>query len=67
MIRSIEAIIESDGTVRLKENVHLDGPHVAIVIIIDAPFVSETALLSEAVLARDWNRSEEDESWSHLQ
>ncbi|MEI7869715.1 MAG: hypothetical protein WCI11_17650 [Candidatus Methylumidiphilus sp.] len=27
----------------------------------------ETALLSEATLAEDWNRPEEDEAWSHLQ
>jgi hypothetical protein len=29
--------------------------------------VSETALLSEPVLAKDWERPEEDEAWSHLQ
>ncbi len=29
--------------------------------------VSETALLSEAALAEDWNRPEEDEAWSYLQ
>ena len=28
---------------------------------------SETALLSEAALAEDWNRPEEDAAWSHLQ
>ena len=28
---------------------------------------SESALLSEAALAEDWNRPEEDEAWSHLQ
>jgi hypothetical protein len=28
---------------------------------------TESALLSEAVLARDWNRPEEDAAWSHLQ
>lgn len=27
--------------------------------------VSESALLSEVVLAKDWNRPEEDEAWSH--
>jgi hypothetical protein len=27
----------------------------------------ETALLSEAALAEDWNRPEEDAAWSHLQ
>jgi len=29
--------------------------------------VSETALLSEAALAEDWDRPEEDEAWSYLQ
>ena len=28
---------------------------------------NETALLSEASLAVDWNRKEEDEAWAHLQ
>jgi hypothetical protein len=29
--------------------------------------VPETPLLSEPALAKDWNRPEEDEAWSHLQ
>ena len=29
--------------------------------------IHETDLLSEAALATDWNRPEEDEAWSHLQ
>lgn len=29
--------------------------------------VAETTLLSEAALAEDWNRAEEDEAWAHLQ
>jgi hypothetical protein len=28
---------------------------------------SESALLSEAALAEDWDRPEEDAAWSHLQ
>lgn len=27
----------------------------------------DTALLSEAALAEDWNRPEEDKAWAHLQ
>jgi hypothetical protein len=27
----------------------------------------ENALLSEKALAKDWNKPEEDEAWSHLQ
>jgi hypothetical protein len=26
----------------------------------------ESALLSQAALAEDWNRPEEDEAWAHL-
>ena len=28
--------------------------------------ISETALISEKVLGRDWNRPEEDEAWANL-
>lgn len=27
---------------------------------------AQTALLSEATLAEDWNRAEQNEAWSHL-
>ena len=39
------------------------------VVILDEPSlpVAETALLSEAVLAEDWLRPEEDAAWSYLQ
>jgi hypothetical protein len=67
MLRSIEAIVEKDGEVHLKESVRLGRACRAIVTIIDEPWASETALLSEPALAEDWNRPEEDEAWSHLQ
>lgn len=70
MIRTIEAVIETDGHVRLLEAVRLETAHRALVTILDdAPFASgqETALLSEAALAKDWDRPEEDEAWEHLQ
>ena len=36
--------------------------------IVDEPSeVHDTALLSGAALAEDWNRPEEDAAWSHLQ
>ena len=34
--------------------------------VIHVVILPETALLSEAALAEDWNRSEEDAAWSHL-
>ena len=69
MLKSVEAIIEKNGKVRLKEFIHLTSPSRAIVTILDeeAYAIAETALLSETALSEDWNRPEEDEAWSHLQ
>ncbi|MDX1252033.1 MAG: hypothetical protein IDH49_07255 [Gammaproteobacteria bacterium] len=70
MIRTVEAIIDEQGRVRLLESISLPEAHRALVTILDegpsAP-ASETALLSETALAADWNRPEEDAAWSHLQ
>ena len=35
-------------------------------ILADEQDIPEAALLSEAALAEDWDRSEEDTAWSHL-
>ena len=54
----------------LLESVKLSSSKKAIVTILEEnPIIStsETALLSEATLAKDWLRAEEDEAWSHLQ
>jgi hypothetical protein len=70
MIQSIEAIIDPEGNVYLLESVKLSSSKKAIVAILEEnPIIStsETALLSEATLAKDWLRPEEDEAWSHLQ
>ena len=67
MIRTIEAVVDPNGKVRLLEDVHLAGPRRALVTILDdAPRSEEAAVLSEQALA-DWNRPEEDAAWSHLQ
>lgn len=67
MMRTVEAVIDTSGKVRLLEDVQLPGPRRALVTILDdAPHSEETALLSERALA-DWNRPEEDAAWSHLQ
>ena len=68
MIQSIEAIIDPEGNVYLLESVKLSSSKKAIVTILEEnPIIStsETALLSEATLAKDWLRPEEDEAWSH--
>jgi hypothetical protein len=67
MMRTVEAVVDSAGNVRLLEEIQLPGPRRALVTILeDAPRSEETALLSEAALA-DWNLPEEDAAWSHLQ
>jgi hypothetical protein len=67
MIRTVEAVVDARGNVRLLVDVRLPGPRRALVTILDDGLPSEeTALLSERALA-DWNRPEEDAAWSHLQ
>ena len=69
MIQTVEAVVDERGIVRLLEPVRLDRRHRALVTILtDEPSdLLETAVLSEASLAEDWNRPEEDAAWLHLQ
>lgn len=70
MIRTVEAVIDEHGNVRLLEPIHLPAVRRALVMILEenpVPGVHESALLSEAALAEDWNQPEEDGAWSHLQ
>jgi hypothetical protein len=69
MHRTVEAIVEADGTVRLLETVEGQGPRRDLVTFLDelpedAPSVGP--LLTEDALAA-WAREEEDAAWSHLQ
>lgn len=66
----MEAVIDEHGHVRLLEQVRPGGVRRALVIILDerpTDRPSEAAPLSEAALAEDWDRPEEDEAWKHLQ
>jgi hypothetical protein len=70
MIRTVEAVIDAQGRVRLLEDVPLSAPRRALVTILEEEpvgAVKEVTLLSEPALARDWERPEEDAAWSHLQ
>jgi hypothetical protein len=70
MIRTVEAIIDAHGRVRLLESVLLSAPRRALVTILDeapAGMIGEVTLLSEPALAKDWERPEEEAAWSHLQ
>jgi hypothetical protein len=69
-MRTVEAIIDEHGAVRLLEPMELPMARRALVTILEDEALtvpSETMLLSEAALAHDWNRPEEDAAWSHLQ
>jgi hypothetical protein len=70
MIKTVEAVIDEQGNVRLFEPIHPRTACRALVTILEespAESASEMALLSETALADDWNRPEEDEAWAYLQ
>jgi hypothetical protein len=70
MIKTVEAVIDEQGNVRLLEPVRPRAARRALVTILEegpSERVSESALLRESALAEDWNRLEEDQAWSHLQ
>ena len=63
MKATIEAEVDDQGNIRLTEVVTLrPGSRVLVTVVDDA--LAETALLSEASLAADWNRPEEDAAWA---
>jgi len=62
---TIEAEVDDQGNIRPKEPVILAPSSRVLVTVLEAP-ASETALLSEAALAADWQRPEEDAAWSQL-
>jgi len=69
MLKSFEGIIDQKGRLKTFEQIQLSKPHRVIITILDETADDENinlALLSESALARDWNRPEEDEAWSHL-
>jgi hypothetical protein len=69
MIKTVEAVVDSTGQVRLLGEVNITGPRRALVTVLEEPpaVAGEAALLAEAALAVDWTRPEEDAAWSHLQ
>jgi hypothetical protein len=68
MIQTVEAVVDSDGRVRLLGPVTVDRPRRALVTVLEesAHVADEAALLAEDALA-DWNRPEEGAAWSYLQ
>lgn len=66
MEQLLRGYVDEHGKIQLPGEVHLI-PGQQVLVALSPATLSETALLSEAALARDWNRPEEDEAWSHLQ
>lgn len=70
MIKTVEAVIDEHGRVRLLEPVSVARTRRALVTILEeepVPDPHEIACLSESAVAEDWNRPEEEAAWSHLQ
>jgi hypothetical protein len=63
---TIEAEVDEKGNIRPKEPVTLRPGSQLLITVVGEPAASETALLSEASLATDWNRPEEDAAWADL-
>ena len=69
MPETYEAVIDHTGAIRLLEPVSLPALHRALVTVLDdeaEPTALETAMMSEAALAVEWDTAEEDAAWSHL-
>jgi predicted DNA-binding antitoxin AbrB/MazE fold protein len=60
-----EAEVDEQGNIKPKEPVALPPGSRVLVTVLEQPG-AETALLSEAAFAEDWQRPEEDAAWSHL-
>ena len=71
MHKTVEAILDENGKLRLLEKVNLSKVHRVLVTFLEEDpeeeEVDETTRLSETALSADWNRPEEDEAWQHLQ
>jgi hypothetical protein len=62
---TVEAEVDDQGNIRPKEPLVLT-PGARVLVTVLESGVAETALLSEATLAADWQRPEEDAAWSQL-
>lgn len=63
---TIEAEVDAQGNIRPSVPVTLPPGSRLLITLVALPTASETALLSEASLATDWDRPEEDAAWAGL-
>jgi hypothetical protein len=67
-MKTVEAVIEANGDVHLREAVNFSEPHRALVTIFEeTPLVGENPLFNEMVMARDWDTPEDDAAWAYVQ
>jgi len=64
---TIKAEVDESGNIRPKEPVSLPPGSQLLITVLGGSGASETAVLSEASLAVDWNRPEEDAAWAGLE
>ncbi|WP_216913936.1 MULTISPECIES: hypothetical protein [unclassified Synechococcus] len=69
MENKYEAVVETDGRIRIQSPVHLKtGAKVFVSVPIDEPDPVVNGFdLSEKALAADWLSPEEEAAWAHLQ
>lgn len=68
MLRTIEVLVGSDGSVTPLEPLQVQTPTRALLTLLEPDFEqADTTRLAEEGLAEDWLRSEEDLAWAHLQ
>jgi hypothetical protein len=69
MLQTIEAVTDEKGALRILEPIELPKKRRVIITILDEEPTEDAfnlALVSEASLATDWLRPEEDEAWLNL-
>ena len=78
MPKTVEAVVDKDGYIRLPDSISLKRDQRVLLTILEEAnegnqdveadsSAGETTLLSEEALAEDWTREQEDEAWKHLQ
>lgn len=68
MLHTVEAVLQADGALRFLEPVRLTEPQ-RVLVTFTRPLdeAVDGAAASQASLAVDWLRDEEDAAWAHLQ
>lgn len=68
MLHTVEAVLQADGALRFLEPVRLTEPQ-RVLVTFTRPLDEATdgAAASQASLAVDWLRDEEEAAWAHLQ